>query len=236
MKQKTRRCAQAAVAGIIAAAPQAAIADPSPGPGSTTVPLPASVVQCLVQAGYQISGPTTVSVPPAGTSTPTTPSSPTDPGTTVTPPPTTGTGTPTPPPPTTPPLTTGTGTAPPPPPATGNATPSSGASSTAGVQCGQIIVNNTVYIIVLTVTTTTTVANGPQTAANGPVTINSGSSTETVSRTGGKTGRRRTSSKSPRSRKKSIHRKPAAVRKHRLRHRARKPIAHVALVAEGERA
>jgi hypothetical protein len=42
-----------------------------------------------------------------------------------------------------------------------------------GLQCGQMIVNNAVYLVLMTVTntTTTTASNGPMTAAAGPVTV-----------------------------------------------------------------
>jgi hypothetical protein len=50
-----------------------------------------------------------------------------------------------------------------------------GATSTGGIQCGQFIINNTMYVVLValtnTTTTTTTTANGPMTAASGPVTI-----------------------------------------------------------------
>jgi hypothetical protein len=51
-------------------------------------------------------------------------------------------------------------------------------TGTAALDCGQLIINNLVYVVLLpltnnitTNTTTTTTANGPMTAANGPVTI-----------------------------------------------------------------
>lgn len=188
MTRNSCRAAGAAIAGILAAVPPIAVADPAVGsagstPGSTsggqvtTAPLPPSVVQCLVQAGYQITAPATVTVPPIGHTADITSSTPvTGTGTT----PATGTGTTA----TTPAPGTGT-TATTLPGGTGTtALPVTHVSSSAGLECGQIIVNNTVYLVVVTTTTTTTTANGPQTAANGPVTITSGSPTTT---TGGTT-------------------------------------------------
>jgi hypothetical protein len=83
MTRISRWVARAAVAGLVAAMPSAAIADPAPNAGVTTVPLPPSVVQCLAQAGYPVSAPATITVPSTGTATGTT-----------TPAPGTGTGTP----------------------------------------------------------------------------------------------------------------------------------------------
>src|ERR1700704_1792470 len=75
---RNSRCATgAAIFGVLAASPAAAIADSGPvSPGfapvppssgqAATVQLPASVLRCLVPAGYPVDDPTTVNVPPTG--------------------------------------------------------------------------------------------------------------------------------------------------------------------------
>jgi hypothetical protein len=288
---RNSRCATgAAIFGVLAASPAAAIADSGPAsPGSApvlpssgqaaTVQLPASVLRCLVQAGYPVDDPTTVNVPPTGdgrapatTTLGTTPVPrpggttalpvPVSAGTTALPVPVSGSTTalpvpvsgattalPVPVPAGTTaipvPGTAGTGPIPVPGLAT-TGPPGAGASSSAGFQCGQIIVNSTVYLVFVTVTTTTTTttANGPQTAANGPVTITSGSPVTTTGPTTTTTNSAPTSSTSPNrsgAGKKPKHRparhKKPTVRKRSHHHRARhhKRVVRIVLVRKGQR-
>jgi hypothetical protein len=199
MNQRSRFAVGAAIAGVLVAPPAALGSSPNPAGepnGSTptwpvtTVPLPEEVAQCLEQSGLpdlsadtKVDLPAPVSAPPAslagtiplpGTGVPTT--SGTNPLSEIGVPTPTGTiplseiGVPT--PTGTIPLsgvgvpTTATGTSP---------LPTDGGAISSGVQCGQVIINNTIYMVLVpltaTTTTTTTTANGPMTVANGPVTI-----------------------------------------------------------------
>jgi hypothetical protein len=130
----------------------------------TTVPLPDGVAQCLIQNGWPVPSTDTKVDLPAMTGAP--------PASFAGSLPLSGMGIP-----------TASGTIPlsalgVPSTATGlNPVPTDGgATSTGGMQCGQVILNKTIYLVFITptttTTTTTTTANGPMTAANGPVTIN----------------------------------------------------------------
>jgi hypothetical protein len=197
-----RRClaAGAAIAGVLVT-PGAALAGSSPNPAEpstgstpagpvTTVPLPDAIAQCLSQYGFpNLSGGTTFDLPATAGTPPTSfagtiPLSDTVVPTTSGTIPLSGVGVPAttpsiPPPAAGPPTTTGTI----PPPAAGVPTTATGtnplptgggAGSIGAVPCGQLFINNLVYVVLVgptTNTTTTTTANGPMTAANGPVTI-----------------------------------------------------------------
>jgi hypothetical protein len=180
MNRKRRFAAGAAIAGVLVT-PPAALAAVSPNPAEasdgstpagpvTTVPLPDAVAECLSQYGFpNLSAGTTFELPAMAGAPPaslagTIPLSGTgDPTTSGTIPlsgsgtiPLSGVGAP----------TTATGTNPVP---TGG-----GATSTGAVPCGQLFINNLVYVVLVgptTNTTTTTTANGPMTAADGPVTV-----------------------------------------------------------------
>jgi hypothetical protein len=158
---KGRRLVAGAAAACALVTPAAALADSNPAPTgppggvapadpTNTATLPDGLADCLTRNGFP--------VPPAGTQLPV----PATPGA----PPTSFTGT----------IPLPGGTIPLPglgaPPATGTTPLSGGAASTAGEQCGQIIINNTIYLVTVTLTTTTTSANGP--IAAGPVTLTSG--------------------------------------------------------------
>jgi hypothetical protein len=207
MNHRRRLAAGAAIAGVLVT-PPAALAGVSPNPAEasdgsapvgpvTTVPLPDAVAQCLTRNGLPVLSATTTTVdlpamagaPPAGftgtiplsgTGVPTT-------GGTI---PLSGVGAPatatgTNPLPTGDLPATATGTNPLPVgdlPATATGTnplpAGGGPSSTGALECGQLIINNLIYVVLVpltnnitTNTTTTTTANGPMTAANGPVTI-----------------------------------------------------------------
>jgi hypothetical protein len=55
----------------------------------------------------------------------------------------------------------------------GGTTPLGGAAGGAGLQCGEMIINNAVYLVTLTVTTTTTSVDAPITAAAGSISTTS---------------------------------------------------------------
>jgi hypothetical protein len=200
MNQRTRLAAGAAIAGVLVTAPPA-LADSGPNPAGVpdspppvgpmaTIPLPDEIGKCLLQNGLPdpLTG-TTVGLPDTTGTLPAdltgtiplsgigVPSSTTTiplsgigvPGSTGANPlsgvgapgstganPLSGVGAP---------GSTGAN------PLSGVGVPSS--TGTGGLQCGQMIVNNAVYLVLVTVTntTTTTASNGPMTAAAGPVSV-----------------------------------------------------------------
>jgi hypothetical protein len=206
--------------------PAAALADSNPNPAgalngftpggsTTTVPLPDEIAHCLSQSGYpvpsagtQVGLPATTGALPAGLAG-------TIPLPAITAPTTTGTiplsGTATP----TTATTTTTSTIPVPgiaaPAATGtNPLPAQGgATSTGGLQCGQMIINNTVYLVTvtLTTTTTTTTADGP--IAAGPVTVTGNGPAAAPVTTRKQPTHRRARRKRAKVRKHSAHRRAA---------------------------
>jgi hypothetical protein len=157
---KGRRLVAGAAAACALVTPAAALADTTPAPAgapdgagaggpSTTIPLPDAITACLLRNGFP-------ALPP-GTqfAVPTVPGAPPTSLTGTIPLPTLGV----------PGGTTTTTSAIPLP----TSLPGGGATTSGGDQCGQIIFNNTVYLVTVTVTTTTTSANGP--IAAGPVNV-----------------------------------------------------------------
>jgi hypothetical protein len=224
MNQSRRFVAGAAIAGALAAPPAASAGSTSPP--DTTLPLPDGVAQCLIQNGFPIPSATPkLDLPPATGALP--------PGLTGAIPLPTGTG------------TSSTSTIPLTslglPNATGTATPlptGGGATSGGAVQCGQVIINNTIYMILVTVTvtTTTTTANGPQVAANGPVNVTGNApaaapvTTTTPVVAPKKPKRRRT------RRKRSTTRKHSTQRRARARRSNGNLTLHVTLLKKSPRA
>jgi hypothetical protein len=217
MNPRRRLAAGAAIAGALVT-PAAALAASTPTPAGspneptpawpvTSVPLPEGLAQCLIQnglpatlAGTKVDLPGIAGAPPTslagtlplpGVHVPTV-SDAVPLSAAGVPPTDSGTN----------PLPTG-----------------GGATSTGGDQCGQIIINNTAYIVLVTVTTTTTTtnANGPMTAANGPVTNDLGPAPAPVTPTATPAPAAPVPTARPRHRRK--HRSP--VRKHSAHTRAR---------------
>ena len=222
MNKGTRLVAGAAAACVLAT-PTAALADAAPNPTAvppgfnpgdpvTSLPLPDGVAQCLMRSGLPIpsSGtdvalPTPAGAPPISFS-----------GTLPLP----AAGTP-----------TGTSPAPAagtiPLPVVGGGTdgslpvPGGNAAGSGALQCGQMIVNNTVYWVIVTptTTTTTTTANGP--IAAGPVAVTAPPAPAAAP----------VSTPAPATAPATKHRSRryrSGVRKHRVTHKTR--ALHVALV------
>ena len=182
---KGGRLLAGAAAACALVTPSAALADSSPNPSApdgvspggppTTLPLPEDVARCLIEAGFpipssgsQLALPTTTGALPSSLSgTLPVAGAPPLTGTSTTATPVSGTGT-------IPLPGTGGAAGTIPVPGLDGSTPLPGGatSSYPGVQCGQIIINSTIYMVFVpvttTTTTTTTTADGP--IAAGPVT------------------------------------------------------------------
>ena len=223
---KGRRLVAGAATACALLAPTAAVADSSPGPAqapgvpnpgdpTTTVPLPDGLAQCLISHGFPIpSAGAEIAVP-----TP--------------PPPTNLSGTISLPAAGTPvsigtiPLTAIDGV-------TAGSNPLPEGAVTGALQCGQMIVNNTVYWVIVTptttTTTTTTTADGP--IAAGPVSVAPAPAPAPAPVANPAPIRGQATPRRPRKH----HSK---VRKHSMRHKAHrvarrgKPVLRIALVRTG---
>jgi hypothetical protein len=145
-------------AGAVATGLVAVAGLPSSAAGEATLPLPTpdAITQCLAKAGFP-------PLPAGAILVPASAGAPALPATGV--PPTTGVPAPAvpalpiaPAAPTAPPTAATPPTAPAPAPDAG-----------AALQCGQMIINNTVYMMVVTVTTTTTTVDGPISVVGGSI-------------------------------------------------------------------
>ena len=207
MNKGRRLVAGAAIAcGLVT--PSAALADSSPNPAgapggftpgqpTTTVPLPDAVTQCLGQGGFPTPATGTNLALPAPTGALPTTLTGTIPLPAVGAPTTTGTTTTS-----TIPLT-GLGV---PAPGGSSPIPGGGGNGTGGLQCGQMIVNNNVYLVTVTITTTTTNAGGP--IAAGPVSVTGNTpATAPVAMTPATTHKRTTRRHRSRARKHGAHRR-----------------------------